>query len=166
MSSTCQRVSAFVVFVCLTLFCSLMFACECFVRVKSFRKKKKKVLKIALVISIYYTTDVYPPQPTYREPLFTPIYLYLWPSMSIFFYENLFKSYLSVRISSYCANLFKLFVFVKNLFIYAHLWKISSYFCSFVKNLFFFMLICENLFYCGYFRDISFEMHFLREQLL
>ena len=49
-------------------------------------------------------------------------------------------------------NLFKPFLFAKIFFCL----------CSSVKNLFIFMLICENLFY--YFKDSSFEMHFLRKQ--
>ena len=51
-------------------------------------------------------------------------------------------------------NLFKPFLFV----------KISFYLCFSIINLLLFMLICESLFYYVYFRDVNFEMHFLREQ--
>ena len=46
--------------VCLILFCWLIFACECFLRSKPFRKKKQKKkhrLEIVLITSLYYTTS-------------------------------------------------------------------------------------------------------------
>ena len=42
-----------------------------------FVKKTQTCLKIVLIASIYYTTDVYRPQSTYQQPLFTRIHLYL-----------------------------------------------------------------------------------------
>ena len=100
------------------------------------------------------------------------------------FYENFFKLLLSVRI--FFKSLFIVIVFLnlfclsefficENLFL---LWK-SFWISSFYENLFkpflfvkmfLFMLICKKYFliyahlWKVYFRDISFEMHFLRKQ--
>ena len=97
-------------------------------------EKKKNGLKIVLSASITYTTDVYPSLPPsftlHLNPsiklLFTRIYFYL--SKSLIICENLFKTFLPVRIFSFCKNLFK-----------------SLLFMWIFLNLFLFMIICENL---------------------
>ena len=57
-----QKVVAFVAFVRLFLLCRLMFTGQCFLRSKSFRKKKKIIIKnkfeIVLIASINYTTTL------------------------------------------------------------------------------------------------------------
>ena len=45
-------------FVRVFLFCLLIFACECFLPSKPFRKKTINRLEIVLITSLYYTTDV------------------------------------------------------------------------------------------------------------
>ena len=79
-------------------FCWLMFAFECFRTLKIFLLKKSKQAWNCLnsLNSLYYWRV--PPSTGLLRPLFTCIYLYLWPSMGIsFFSENLFKSFLFVR---------------------------------------------------------------------
>ena len=119
--------------------------------------KKKSRFEMVLIASLTYTTDVYPYQPTYwsfylhvriftrnhprKSLLFMKIFLNLfclWESLLFMkICLNLFLLWESFWISSYCVNIFIPFLFV----------KISFYLWSFVKNLFLFMLICENLFH-------------------
>ena len=70
-----------------------MFACECLCTLKIFSLKKKiNRLEIVLITSFYYTTEVYPYQPTYREFicthsfLFVIIYDHLW---ELFIHDHL-----------------------------------------------------------------------------
>ena len=76
------------------LFCVLVL----FVRAKSFRKKELNRLEIVLITSFYYTTNVYPYQPTYQASSYTHLILF------VTICENLFQSFLFVVI---CENLFK-----------------------------------------------------------
>ena len=55
-----------------------------FVRLKFFSKKKNKQAQNCPDSLIYYTTDVYPYQPTYREFICTHLFLF------VIFCENLF----------------------------------------------------------------------------
>ena len=77
------------------------------------------------------------------------VFLNLFCLSEFFICENLFLLWKSFWISSFYENLFKPFLFVK---------------------IFLFMLICKKYFliyallWKVYFRDISFEMHFLRKQ--
>ena len=105
-----------------------------------------------LMTSITHTTDVYPYQLTYREFICTHLFLfvwifdYLWSSVRIssffenlslfmiihenlfFFYENLFQSFLSVRV-------FLDFLFVR-IYFFTSLWKKASFWMpSFKINL-------------------------------
>ena len=100
----------------------------CFLCIRNlFIKKKKICLEIVLIPSFYYTTDMYPYQPTYWASIYTLIFTqnHLWESllfMKIFlnpfclwesflfieklFIKILFESFLSVRIFSFYENLF------------------------------------------------------------
>ena len=110
--------------------------CECFVCAKFFRKWKKK--KMDLKLSCQHQlplllTCTPPPRPPFTlhlnpsiKLLFTRTYFYL--SKSLIICENLFKTFLPVRIFSFCKNLFK-----------------SLLFMWIFLNLFLFMIICENL---------------------
>ena len=112
------------------LLCCLMFACECFCMHEIFLLFTMLLIFFA---SIYYTTNVYPYQPTYRE--FTCTHLFLLAIIC----KNLFESLL-------------IFDHLRgSLFIYDHLWEsvpLWEFFwiLCFCENLFLFMIICENLF--------------------
>ena len=69
-----------------TVFCSLIFVfvssflfVSVFIRVKSFRKtnkQKKNRLKMVLIASIHYTTNLYPYRPTYWASTYTHLFLF------------------------------------------------------------------------------------------
>ena len=97
-----------------------------------------------MITSIYYTTNVYPYQPTYWVFNYTQLFLLVTTSENPFFYENflyLCKSVLLVRIF---LNLFFLSVKIsffsvkKNIFfIYANLWESLLLSAFMFKNAFF-----------------------------
>ena len=74
--------------VCFTFWC---FLCARNLLVKK-KNKQTSRLEIVLITSFYYTTDVYPYQPTYRTSIYTHLLLFLT------IYKNLFKSFLCVII--------------------------------------------------------------------
>ena len=121
-----------------------LFACMrfvLFVCVKSSCKKNNnKEVQNCPDTLIYYTTDVYPPQPTYGK-LFVRTYFYLWSPVGVFsFYWNLFFLWKSLLIYE---HLWRSFLFVR---ISPYLWSSVRIF-SFYENLSLFMIICENLFF-------------------
>ena len=82
----------------------LLVRCEIFCarKISSSRKKKKNRFGIVLITSLYYTTSVYPYQPTYREFICTHLFLFVIVCENLFFLWKFFwiSSYLwsSVRI--------------------------------------------------------------------
>ena len=65
---------AFVVFCLLGFGYWLIFACECFFYAQNLFLKKN-CLKIVLITSLCYNTDVHPYQPVYREFICTHLFL-------------------------------------------------------------------------------------------
>ena len=94
-------------FVRLFFFCYLVFAWFIFARSKFFRKKSKLAWNYPNNL-IYYTTEVYPYQPTYREFICTHLFLFviIWRISS--FYLNLFYLWESLLVVRIFLNLFHL----------------------------------------------------------
>ena len=83
--------------VSLFLFCWFIFACDVFLCARNlFVRKKINRLEIELIISFYYTTDVYPYQPTHGAS----IYMHLFLLVTIC--DNFFEFFLFVIV---CENL-------------------------------------------------------------
>ena len=82
-----RKIVAFVV-KCLLNFVLLVYFCLCFVRAKSFCKEKINRLEIVPITSFYYTTDVYPYQPAYREFICTHLFLFVIICDFLSLYEN------------------------------------------------------------------------------
>ena len=138
-------------------FCSIIFvllvrflSVSVFVRLKSFRKKKINRFKIIFVTSINYTTDVYTPQPTYREFICTHLFLL------VIICKNIFFLWESFWISSYLWE---------SLLIYDHLW-VSLLFMRISLNLFLLMVICQNLFFKSLWKWVSVWTPSFRTDLL
>ena len=72
----CQNLLPLLFSVCLILFCWLKFACECFCAREIFSKKINR-FEIVLITTFYYTTDVYPYQPTYRASIYMHLFLFV-----------------------------------------------------------------------------------------
>ena len=66
-----KKTVVFVVFCLLIFVCQLVLLSFAFLCAQHFSKKKINRLEIVLIASIHYTTNVYPPQPTYRASIFT-----------------------------------------------------------------------------------------------
>ena len=79
------------------------FAFWCFLCARNLFVKKINRLEIVLITSFYYTTDVYPYQPTYRTSIYMHFFLFVTICENLFFYENLFEFFLFAII---CENLF------------------------------------------------------------
>ena len=105
-------------------FVSWFLLVTCFCVREIFSSKKINRLEIVLITSLYYTTEVYPYQPTYRKFICTHFFLFV----------------------IICENLFFLWESFESLLIYDHLWE-SLLFMRIFLNLFLFMIICENLFF-------------------
>ena len=111
----------------------------------------------------------YYPQPPIKN-LCVHTYFYLWPSMNIFLWKSfwifesfftrtLFKSFLSVRISSFDENLFESFnpFFMRTLFESFYPWE-SLLFMK-ISSIYF---ICENFFFFNENLFISFFKVFIK----
>ena len=88
-------------FVRLILFCYLLLARFAFLCTQTFFTKNWNCLNKLM----YYTTDLYAAQPAYREFICKHLFFFVIICEYLFF---LWESFLSVRISSYCENLYHL----------------------------------------------------------
>ena len=133
-------------------------------------KKKINRIEIVLIVSIYYTTNVYPYQPTYRAHYLCALFLFvitcknlffLWESFWTFsFHENIFESLLIMRIF---LNLFFSWKILSNFFLFMgiflnlfFLWE-SFWTSSFHENLFEPPLFMKNRFKLFFFHENLFE---------
>ena len=90
-----KKAVAFVVFCWLNFVLLVGFGLICtFVGSKFFCRKNWNCLDSL----IYYTADVYPPQPVFQKFICTHLFLLVIICKILFFYENLFKSFLFVKI--------------------------------------------------------------------
>ena len=126
-SFACSFISVLIVYFCFWV--GVRFV-SWFLGLEVFRKKKNLKLPLYPQFTLLLTCTIL--TPISRICLYTFIFIcnHLWESS---FYENLFESFLSGRISSYCVNLFKSLFIVKIFLnpsclwkfflIYAHLWE-------------------------------------------
>ena len=94
---------------------------------------------------------MYPPQPAYRAFINMQSFLFVIICENLFFYQNLFKSFLLVRFSSLCENFFESFF-------------MGIFFESLVsENLFDYLFIydhpCESIFLSLYENKQAYEFH-------
>ena len=109
LKSFCEGKKFFVVYCLLNFVLLVSFSLWVSFYAQNLFVKKINKLEIVPITSFYYTTDLYPYHPTYREFICT-LYFYFWSSVTISFLMQIFF------------NLFLFMIIWENLF-FKSLWK-------------------------------------------
>ena len=114
-------------------FCCFLFTCFCFISSfllvlcfsrSKFFLKKKQTDRTCLDSFIYYSTDLYSPQPLYGDYLLPIFFISMHLSLIVWiFCDHLWESLLFVRISLFVRNLFEPSYLCESLLIDDHLWQ-------------------------------------------